>query len=241
MKLQHHLGGLEAVGPVSTEVRVFVEDWETRIFGIHSAMMALSTQLDLPETPSNFRTIWTWADLRKGAEAMNPFEYFKYRYYEKWLGGISGYFIENGYITEDELDALTQEYLADPDKPLPEADAAPIDDRVIQYLTVGDSPKRAASASYDFAAGDTVVVADPPSVAHSRVPGYMRGLTCEVEKVYDGAYVYLCEIEEDGIGPAMPCYTVGISADEIWPNNVEPNVTVFADLYAGYLKSPETV
>ena len=170
---------------------------------------------------------------------MNPFEYFKYRYYEKWLGGISGYFIENDYITEEELDALTEEYLADPDKPLPEVNVAPIDERVIQYLTVGDSPKRNVTVSYDFEAGDKVVVADPPSVAHSRVPGFMRGLTCEVEKVYDGAYVYLCDIEEDGIGPAMPCYTVGVSADEIWPNNVEPNVTVFADLYAGYLKSPE--
>lgn len=239
MKLQHRLGGLEAVGPVSTEPRVFVEDWETRIFGIHSAMMALSTQLDLPETPSTFHTIWTWADLRKGAEAMNPFEYFKFRYYEKWLGGISGYFIENAYITEEELDALTEEYLADPDKPLPEADVAPIDERVIQYLVEGDSPKRDVTPSFYFETGDTVVIADPPSIEHSRVPGYMRGRTCEIERVYDGAYVYLCEVEADGIGSAMPCYTVGVSADEVWPNNVEPNVTVYADLYAAYLKTPE--
>lgn len=239
MKLQHYLGGLEAVGPVSTEERVFVEDWETRVFGIHASMMALSTQINLPETPSTFHTIWTWADLRKGAEAMNPFEYFKYRYYEKWLGGISGYFIENKYITEAELDALTEEYLADPDKPLPVADEAAIDARVIQYIIDGDSPKRDVTPNYDFATGDTVVITNPPSVGHSRVPGYMRGRTCEVERVYDGAYVYLCDIEEDGIGPAMPCYTVGVSADQVWPDNVEPNVTVYADLYAGYLKSPE--
>lgn len=239
MKLQHRLAGLEAIGPVSTEPRVFVEDWETRIFGIHSAMMALSTQLDLPETPSTFHTIWTWADLRKGAEAMNPFEYFKFRYYEKWLGGISSYFIENAYITEDELDALTEEYLADPEKPLPEADVTPIDERVIQYLVEGDSPKRDVTPSFYFETGDTVVIADPPSIEHSRVPGYMRGRICEVERVYDGAYVYLCEVEADGIGPAMPCYTVGVSADEVWPNNVEPNVTVYADLYAAYLKTPE--
>lgn len=240
MKLQHRLGGLEAVGPVSTEERVFVEEWETRVFAIHAAMMGLSTQIELPETSSTFRTIWTWADLRKGAEAMNPFEYFKYRYYEKWLGGISGYFLAHEYITEAELDALTEEYLADPDKSLPEADAAPIDDRVIQYLVEGDSPKRDVEHTYDFAAGDKVVITDPPSVAHTRVPGYMRGRTCEVEKVYEGAYVYLCDVEEDGIGPAMPCYTVGVSADEVWPDNVEPNVTVYADLYASYLTAPKS-
>lgn len=238
MKLQHYLGGLENVGPVSTEVRVFVEDWETRIFGIHSAMMALSSQIDLPDTSSKFNTIWTWADLRKGAEAMHPFEYFKYRYYEKWLGGISGYFVSNDYITEEELEALTEEYYKDPDKPLPTVDADEIDERVITYLVEGDSPKRDVPADYKYAAGDKVLIADPDSIEHSRVPGYMRGMTCEVEKVYEGAYVYLCEVEIDKIGPAMPCYTVGVSADEVWPDNVEPNVTVYADLYASYLEAP---
>src|SRR5215467_16402673 len=77
MKLQHYLGGLEGLGPIDFEKRVFVQDWEKRIFGIHVAMMALSTQLPLPVTPSKFSTVWTWADLRKGAESLNPFDYFK--------------------------------------------------------------------------------------------------------------------------------------------------------------------
>src|ERR1700756_630281 len=114
MKLQHSLGGLEGLRPVTFEKRVFVEPWEKRIFGIHVAMMALSSQLPLPPTPSGFKTVWTWADLRKGAESLNPFDYFKYRYYEKWLGGISGYFIEKGYITEAELEARTQQMLRNP-------------------------------------------------------------------------------------------------------------------------------
>jgi len=38
--------------PVWTETRVFVDPWETRIFGTHTAMMALSPQLPLPRTPS---------------------------------------------------------------------------------------------------------------------------------------------------------------------------------------------
>ena len=104
MKLQHTLGGLEGLDPVVPELRVFVEPWEERIFGIHAAMMALSPQLNLPQTSSTFHTVWTWADLRKGAEAMNPFDYFKYRYYEKWLGGISAYLVASGYITQAELD-----------------------------------------------------------------------------------------------------------------------------------------
>ena len=51
MKLQHTLGGLQGLGPVDFQKKVFVEKWETRIFGIHTAMMALSTHLEnsLPE------------------------------------------------------------------------------------------------------------------------------------------------------------------------------------------------
>jgi Nitrile hydratase beta subunit len=34
---------------------------------------------------------------------MNPFDYFRFRYYEKWLGGITQFFLDKGYISEDEL------------------------------------------------------------------------------------------------------------------------------------------
>ncbi|MEB3229469.1 MAG: nitrile hydratase subunit beta, partial [Leptolyngbyaceae bacterium] len=45
MKLQHNLGGLEGLDPITPELEVFVEPWEKRIFGIHTAMMALSNHL----------------------------------------------------------------------------------------------------------------------------------------------------------------------------------------------------
>ncbi|ACK52349.1 nitrile hydratase beta subunit [Methylocella silvestris BL2] len=238
MKLQHTLGGLEGLGPVWTETRVFVEEWEKGIFGIHTAMMALSPQLPLPKTPSVFRTIWTWADLRKGAESMNPFDYFKYRYYEKWLGGISGYFVANGYITQAELDAKTEEYYADPDKPLPTGGATQIDERVIQYLVDGDSPKRDVDPKPLFAKGDVVRVGNPPTVEHTRLPGFLRNHTGVIEEVYPGAYVYLCDTGPDGVGEAMACYCVRFDPEELWPGNAEKNFFIYADLYAAYLTAP---
>ena len=105
MKLQHTLGGLEGLDPITPEKRVFVAPWEKTIFGIHAAMMGLSNHLGFQGVPTKLDDEWTWADLRKGAEAMNPFDYFRYRYYEKWLGGISGWFTAKGYITADELEA----------------------------------------------------------------------------------------------------------------------------------------
>src|SRR3954462_13149325 len=146
MKLQHYLGGLEGLPELEDlEKRVFVADWEKRIFGIHVAMMALSKHLSsavpqypIDEVPTTFDDKWTWAHLRTGAEAMNPFDYFKFRYYEKWLGGITQFFIDKGYVTEAEL-AERISGLA----PAADAEDTPaIDDQVIAYLRLGDSPRR---------------------------------------------------------------------------------------------------
>ena len=121
MKLQHYLGGLENLGPVAFEKQVFVQEWEKRIFGIHTVMMAESAHLTdaLPKypidtLPTAFKSEWTWASLRTGAEGMQPFEYFKFRYYEKWLGGISGFFVDQGYIEGEELGDLLQNKCATP-------------------------------------------------------------------------------------------------------------------------------
>ena len=47
MRLQHYLGGLENLGPVNFfDKKVFMAEWEKRIFGIHTVMMAESAHLD---------------------------------------------------------------------------------------------------------------------------------------------------------------------------------------------------
>lgn len=235
MKLQHYLGGLEGLDPAPLETRVFVEAWEERIFGIHTAMMALSPQLDLEQTSSTFNTEWTWADLRKGAEAMNPFDYFKFRYYERWLGGISGYFVANGYITQAELDARTKAFLASPPAPPKGGDPA-VDARVKQYLLIGDDPKRERSAEPRFAAGEAIRVADPKSIDHTRLPGHLRNKAGVIDSVYPDAYAYLCDTGPDGIGEAMPVYCVRFDPGALWPGNTERNFTFYADLFEAYLE-----
>ena len=241
MKLQHNLGGIENLGPVWTETRPFVEEWEKRIFGIHVAMMALSQTLvdalpryDLSKVPTTFREDWTWGHLRMGAEAMNPFDYFKYRYFEKWLGGISGFFVAKSYVNGAELEARTADYLDGkapqrPSKSLPEVDA-----QVLRYLREGDSPKRGALAPA-FAVADKVLVKDVKPVAHTRLPGYLRGKTGEVVHVYDGAYCYFFPTGPDGIGAPMPVYSVRFDPKEIWGDTAEAGASLYADLFEAYL------
>lgn len=80
MKLQHHIGGLEGLGAVDFQKRVFVLPWEERIFGIHVAMMGFSNHLHqalpkypIKEVPTSFKEYWTWAHLRTGgSRGMGP-------------------------------------------------------------------------------------------------------------------------------------------------------------------------
>ena len=239
------MGGLEGLdGPLDFEKRVFVQDWERRIFGVHVALMGLSSSLrdalagyDLDEVPTAFTSTWTWADLRKGAEAMNPFAYFQYRYYEKWLGGITAYLIDNGYLTRRELDVMCQRYRSDPVAPLPQFDSEAIDDQVIRYLREGDSPRR-GPASPAFAVGDQVTVRNPPEEDHTRLPGYLRGRNGTVERVCEGNYGYFCSTGADGLGEPCPVYVVRFDPVQVWGPRAEPNAgPLYAELYEVYLSS----
>ncbi|MCW2551569.1 MAG: nitrile hydratase, beta subunit [Mycobacterium sp.] len=243
MKLQHYLGGLEGFsGPLRLEKRVFVEDWETRIFGIHVAMMGLSNHLGsalprypIADVPTSFRDKWTWADLRTCAEKMNPLDYFKFRYYEKWLGGITEFFIDKGYVSEDEFAAREAELTAQ--RTRTDGDPA-IDDQVREYLLKGDSPRR-DDAHPKFAVGARVRIADVPAAAHTRLPGYLRGREGAVERVIEGGYGYFHHTG-DGIGDPMPVYIVAFGPDELWGERAEDGpMTVYAELFEAYLERIE--
>ncbi|MCW2649700.1 MAG: nitrile hydratase, beta subunit [Mycobacterium sp.] len=242
MKLQHYLGGLEGLPePLNLEKRVFIEDWEKRIFGIHVAMMGLSNHLgsaspryQIEEVPTAFKDEWTWADLRTGAEAMNPFDYFKFRYYEKWLAGITQFFIDKGYLTEDEL-ATREKELAVDAAPA-SGDAAPaIDDQVEEYLRKGDSPRRDV-AHPKFAVGRRVRITNAPAPAHTRLPGYLRGREGTVQRVFEGDYAYFCHTG-DGIGDPMPIYVVAFPPDDLFGARAEAGpLTIYAELFEAYLE-----
>jgi len=241
MKLQHYLGGLEGLPePLNLEKRVFVEDWEERIFGIHVAMMGLSNHLGsalpqyaIDDVPTAFKDEWTWASLRTGAEAMNPFDYFKFRYYEKWLGGITQFFIDQGYVTEDELSSRQAE-LADAPATAAE-DASAIDDQVVEYLRKGDSPRRDV-AHPKFAVGDRVRITNVPAGAHTRLPGYLREREGTIERIFEGDYGYFVHTG-DGIGDPMPIYIVAFSPDELFGERAEGGpLTIYAELFEAYLE-----
>lgn len=246
MKLQHTLGGLQGLGPVDFQKKVFISDWETRIFGIHTAMMALSTHLkdSLPDytmsqVPTTFKEIWTWADLRRGAESISPFAYFQFRYYEKWLGGISGFFIEKGYITEEELSVLTEKYLKEGNTkglPLPPKEDETIDSQIIKYLEEGDSARRPSEKNPLYIVGQKVKISDPDCSDHTRLPGYLRNKIGTIELVYPDCYAYFPG-PSDCLQTPQFSYSVRFDSRDIWGESYsEPGVVLFADLFECYIE-----
>jgi nitrile hydratase len=225
------------------EPRVFVANWEKRIFGIHTVMMALSTHLDkalkpypMADLQTTFTETWTWASLRTGAEGMQPFEYFKYRYYEKWLMGISQFFVDRGYVTAKEIDKLAAHYRADPGAPLPEQPNPALRQQVARYLQLGDSGLRELGAAPRFSVGDRVQVADPKAADHTRLPGFLRNKIGCVTEVYPGAFGYFVDTGPDGLAGAQHVYCVSFDAAAIWgKEKSEANTVIYADLFDAYL------
>jgi nitrile hydratase len=187
--------------------------------------------------PTTFKDTWTWASLRTGAEGMQPFEYFKYRYYEKWLMGISQFFVDRGYVDADELATLTEHYRAHPDAPLPARPNPPLKEQVVRYLHHGDSGLRTPPAPAHFTVGETVYVADPAAADHTRLPGFLRNKKGTVTEVYPGAFEYFVSTGQDGLSGPQHVYCVSFNASDIWgADKSEPHTVIYADLFEAYLK-----
>lgn len=244
MKLPHLIGGLEGLDevPLEYEKRVFVAEWEKRIFGIHHALLALSSTLrnslpgyDVDSLQTSFSGQWTAAHLRQRMEAVDPISYFQFRFYEKWLSVITEYLIEQDYIDGDGLVSAVECFTKDPDRPLPARPDQEIDDHVIRYLREGDSPRR-GPATPIFATGERVEVRNPPMGDHTRLPGYLRGQVGVVERIFEGNYAYPISTGADGLGVPMPVYLVRFERSELWGKDVEPLAEpLFAELYETYL------
>ena len=244
MKLQHCLGGLEGLGPVAFDKRIFAEQWEKRMFGINLALLGLSKHLKeatpqypIENVPTNFKSKYTAADLRKRGEAMHPFDYFRYRYYEKWLASVVNFLTTEAYISEQELESRTTAYLNHEDVPTHEWQNVAIDEQVIAFLRGGDSARRDTDKKPQFRAGDSVRVKDVKPVEHTRLPGYLRAKTGVIETVYDGCYAYSVSTGPDGLGEPMPVYLVRFDPRDIWEDNSEPKSLVYVGVYETYLQA----
>lgn len=225
MKIQQYLSGVDGLGPIDVEKRVFVQPWEAQLFGVHCAMMGTN--------------IWAWPDLRIRAEAMNPLDYFKYRYYIKWLGGMVDFLVKHNYITEKELEEKTQYYLDNPEVPLPDTGNPDVTQRVVDYFYTGDNPYREVVVTPRFNEGDRVRINDMPAAPHTRLPGCFRNKVGTVDQVYKGAWLYSDSVPTDGLGVPQPIYLVRFKTRDVWNDIPDTDDVVYFDFFDVYVSPAE--
>src|SRR6266545_1536481 len=101
----HDLGGMQGFGRVERETNepVFHAPWEAAVLAMMRA--------------AGSRGLYNIDEFRHGIERMEPAEYLRASYYEKWLDGIGRLLVEKGVVSEGELAARGEFFRARPDPP----------------------------------------------------------------------------------------------------------------------------
>ena len=210
------MGGMHGFGAVITPGSDAVShaDWELRVF-------AISTLVGIE-------------GLGKGSgrairEEMEPAEYLRAGYYERWLWSTEQRLLRSGAITEDEVDAWVAR-LTDGGPP-PRHDDPAAAARVVAATAEVDPLEPAGDPS--FAPGTNVSVRRMRPEGHTRCPRYVRGATGVVEAVRG-----LDAFPDIGpyAGPEEPVYAVAFASDDLFGPSSEGRWTVILDLFESYLE-----
>jgi nitrile hydratase beta subunit len=220
---------MHGFGPVIREDNepAFHTEWERSIFA--------SSQLVL------FQGLIGSVDaFRHAIERMGNASYLSTSYYEHWLAGTETRLIENGVITEDELQARIEAVRNDPASfALPPA-AGPdeLSQLAVGLVKAGDSSLRQIDSAPRFAGGDEVVTTVRSPTGHTRMPRYARGRRGRIV-LHHGAHV-LADASAHDLGECPEhLYTVRFEASELWGDCAEGRGSVSIDLWESYLDPAE--
>lgn len=190
------------------------EDWELRVF-------AISTLVGIER-------IGTGSG-RAIREEMEPAEYLRAGYYERWLWSTEQRLLRRGTIAEDDVDGWVARLRAGDAAPRREDPAAAA--RSVAATLEVEPLLPVANAR--FARGDAVRVRRMRPAGHTRCPRYVRGATGTVEAVR-GADAF----PDIGpyAGPDEPVYAVAFASDDLFGTSEEGRWTVALDLFESYLE-----
>jgi nitrile hydratase subunit beta len=210
------MGGMHGFGAVVTpgSDAVSHEEWELRVF-------ALSTLVGTERLGAGSG--------RAIREEMDPAEYLRAGYYERWLWSTEQRLLRSGTMDEGEVDAWIARLRAGeavPRRQDPDAAARSIE------ATSASNPLTSAPDAR-FGLGDAVRVRRMRPEGHTRCPRYARGATGVVEAVRG-----LDAFPDIGpyAGPHEPVYAVAFSSEDLFGPSPEGQWTVLLDLFDSYLE-----
>jgi nitrile hydratase len=161
-------------------------------------------------------------------EEMEPGEYLRAGYYERWLWSTEQRLLRRATIEEGDVDSWVERLRAG--APAPRRDDP--DGAAAAVAATGETvPLRPAGATR-FSTGDQVRVLRMRPRGHTRCPRYVRGAAGVVEAVR-GSDVF----PDVGPykGPDEPVYAVAFTSDDLFGASDEGSWTVVLDLFESYL------
>jgi len=218
----HDMGGMHGMGPVvpDPDEAPFHEPWEGRAWGLLRAM-------------GPFRT-GRRRNFRYEHEILPPVDYLRMRYYERFIHVLVGRLLEDGIITQTELDS------GQPDAGSPRETPRLTPAMVAEQLARRGSMRRDdVQVPAGFQVGQRVRARNIHPVGHTRLPRYVRGREGAI--VRDHGVFNLQDTDADGYSLGenpQHVYTVRFAARELWGDQAARQDAVFADLWEDYLERP---
>jgi len=212
----HDMGGMHGFGPVVVEPNepVFHAAWEGRILALTIAMAAWRT--------------WSIDARRHERELIEPAEYLRMSYYERWLAALQSLVVKAGLVTPDEV-RDGRSHGGEVRQP-----ALPAE-RVRPLLARGSPYNRDVAIAPRFAAGDEIRTKNMHPQGHTRLPRYARGRRGAIVRDH-GVHVFPDTSAHGGGESPQHLYSVRFAATELWGPAADPRDGVYIDLWDDYLE-----
>jgi nitrile hydratase subunit beta len=210
------MGGMQGFGAVVTRgsERVAEYPWELRVF-------AISTLVGIQKLATGSG--------RAIREEMEPAEYLRAGYYERWLWSTEQRLYRHGTISASDVDGWVERLRVG--EPRPSHDDPLAAARTLAATEEAQPLTPAVAAR--FARGERVRVRRMRPSGHTRCPRYVRGVVGMVDAIRG-----LDAFPDIGpyAGPHEPVYAIAFDSDALFGPSPEGRWTVMLDLFESYLE-----
>jgi nitrile hydratase beta subunit len=213
----HDMGGMQCMGPIQHEENepVFHAAWEGRIYALNRAMRAWGK--------------WNLDMDRHALELMDPADYLRMSYYERWVGRLAEQVVTYGLVTGGEMES------GKPTAGAPEATPALTTAMSSRFLSRGIPLSRDPKVRPLFKAGQRVRARTINPAGHTRLPRYARGKTGTIIRDH-GVYSFP-DTNAHSLGEKRQhVYSVRFASRELWGESASPHDFVHLDMWDDYLE-----
>ena len=222
MSKVHDMGGSLVSRRVDTSSseQKFKAEWEKDVFAITLAL--------------GFSGLWNLDRSRFARESLEPNDYLRFSYFEKWLAGLINLLGESGIISEKKGN---EENFEKNSFRILEAK------NVKKLLQMGGPTKRASTTEKKFDLEEVIAVKTNISNerikgGHTRLPAYVKGRVGKII-AYHGSHV-LPDTNAHFLGEnPEPLYSVEFKSKDLWAEYEDIEDTVIVDLWESYLEKLE--